>query len=77
MFLAASDVKHDANLPPELKKLMFPLNCELCDVKFNSPVTAKIHYESRAHEKKVKPWLEEWAKKTGNPLPQLVSVSIG
>lgn len=69
-------VKFDANLPNDLKKLLQALFCELCNVKLNSPITAKIHYESKVHEKKVRHWLDEWSKRTGNPIPEIQSVCL-
>lgn len=64
----------DADLPADLKKLLQPLYCELCKVQLNSPITAKIHYESKVHEKKVRNWLDEWSKQTGNPIPEIQTV---
>lgn len=64
----------DSNLPPELRKLMQALHCELCNVKLNSSITAKIHYDSKVHDKKVRNWLQEWSIKTGKPLPKLPEV---
>lgn len=66
----------EPDLPLELKKLMQALCCELCNVKLNSPITAKIHYDSKVHEKKVRLWLEEWTKTTGNPIPERLIVSV-
>lgn len=61
-------VPHKAadQIPPELKKLMQPLCCELCNIKSNSPISAKIHYDSKVHEKKVRHWLLEWSSRTGS-----------
>lgn len=39
--------KDDPNLPDELKKMFNALHCVLCDVKVNSPISAKMHYSSR------------------------------
>lgn len=71
-------VPHKAadQIPPELKKLMQPLCCELCNIKSNSPISAKIHYDSKVHEKKVRHWLLEWSSRTGNPVPERAAVSF-
>ncbi|XP_055708818.1 zinc finger matrin-type protein 3-like [Phlebotomus papatasi] len=58
------------DLPEELKSLMSPLNCNLCNVKINSVLTANMHYESKNHEKKINNWLQDWSKKTGQPVPK-------
>lgn len=68
--------KVDASLPPEIKKLMQALCCELCNVKLNSSISAKAHYDSKVHEKKVRQWLLEWAGKTGQPIPERPEVSF-
>lgn len=60
---------HDG-LPTELLKLIQPLCCELCSAKLNSPVSAKMHYESKNHEKKINAWLLQWSTKTGEPMPK-------
>lgn len=39
--------KDDPNFPDELKKLFNALHCVLCDVKVNSPISAKMHYSSK------------------------------
>lgn len=36
----------------------------------NSPVSARSHYESKHHEKKVNQWLSDWAQRTGQPMPK-------
>lgn len=65
----------DAKLPADIKKLFKPLFCELCNVVLNSPVTAKCHYESKVHERKVRYWLDDWSKRTGLPVPEIKSVN--
>lgn len=60
----------DSDLPDELKKKFQALHCLLCDAKMNSPISAKMHYESKQHDKKVHNWLSEWAKQTGAPMPK-------
>lgn len=61
-------------LPDELVKLFKPLCCDLCSAKLNSPSTARVHYESRNHEKKINHWLAGWAERTGEPLPKRQAV---
>lgn len=36
----------------------------------NSPISAKTHYESKQHDKKVNAWLQDWSKETGEPIPK-------
>lgn len=62
-------------LPEELIKLFKPLCCDLCAAKLNSPSTARLHYESKNHEKKINNWLLGWSEKTGEPIPKRPSVS--
>ncbi|XP_031622680.1 zinc finger protein 346-like [Contarinia nasturtii] len=57
-------------LPEELIKLFKPLCCDLCSTKLNSPSTARLHYESKNHEKKINHWLLEWSERTGEPVPK-------
>lgn len=59
----------DHSHPPELQKLMLSLRCNLCNIESNSFFSAKIHYDSKVHEKKVRQWLVEWTARTGQPLP--------
>lgn len=69
----------DADLPEELRKLFNALHCTLCDAKMNSPISARMHYESKQHDKKVNQWLADWSQRTGEPLPKrqkLVSAAI-
>lgn len=61
-------------LPEELIKLFKPLCCDLCETKLNSPSTARLHYESKNHEKKINKWLSTWAEETGEPIPKRPSV---
>lgn len=60
---------HDG-LPSDLLKLIQPLCCELCSAKLNSPTSAKMHYESRNHDKKINAWLLQWSTTTGEPMPK-------
>lgn len=39
--------KDDPDFPDELKKMFNALHCVLCDVKVNSPISAKMHYTSK------------------------------
>ncbi|KAL1501234.1 hypothetical protein ABEB36_006598 [Hypothenemus hampei] len=60
----------DESLPKELKLLFQPLYCKLCLAQLSSKQTAKMHYKSKNHEKKMKRWLVEWSESTGEPLHQ-------
>ncbi|XP_063695494.1 zinc finger protein 385C-like isoform X2 [Culicoides brevitarsis] len=62
--------KDDPALPDELKKLFNALHCVLCDVKVNSPISAKMHYSSKTHEKKINQWLIDYCKRTGASMPK-------
>lgn len=44
--------KDDPDFPDELKKMFNALHCVLCDVKVNSPISAKMHYTSKVNENK-------------------------
>lgn len=61
-------------LPEEIKKLFKPFVCELCPAKLNSPMSARLHYESKNHEKKINNWLLEWSERTGEPIPKRQAV---
>ena len=65
-----SAMAKEEGLPTELTKLILPLSCELCKASLNSPVCAKMHYESKNHDKKVNAWLADWSKRTGEPVPK-------
>ncbi|GAB0100390.1 uncharacterized protein DMENIID0001_164230 [Sergentomyia squamirostris] len=56
--------------PEELKALLKPLHCELCNAQLNSIVSSNIHYESKTHEKKLNHWLQDWSRKSGLPIPE-------
>lgn len=58
----------DDSLPKDLKVLFQPLFCKLCSAKLTSNMTAKMHYKSKNHEKKIKKWLVDYAEKSGEPL---------
>ncbi|XP_050299523.1 zinc finger protein 346-like isoform X12 [Anthonomus grandis grandis] len=58
----------DDTLPKDLKILFQPLFCKLCELQLSSNQTAKMHYKSKNHEKKIRKWLTEYAEKTGEPL---------
>lgn len=57
--------------PGELNVLFKALNCELCNVQFNSPKTAHIHYQSRAHDKNITSWLTRNYTDNGLEAPTL------
>ncbi|XP_053680236.1 uncharacterized protein LOC128731162 [Anopheles nili] len=56
-------------LPADLKQLFKDLHCNLCRTRMNSHISANIHYQSKAHEKKINQWLKEYCSETGTPLP--------
>lgn len=62
--------------PSQLKKLLKPLECHLCKVKSNSPKSSTMHYESKSHLKKLNFWLEDWSKKTGEPMPKIPKIRV-
>lgn len=62
--------------PSQLKKLLRPLECHLCKVKSNSPKSSTMHYESKTHLKKLNFWLEDWSKKTGEPMPKIPKIRV-
>uniref|UniRef100_A0A1A9WSC5 C2H2-type domain-containing protein n=1 Tax=Glossina brevipalpis TaxID=37001 RepID=A0A1A9WSC5_9MUSC len=49
----------DESYPDELNKLIHPMSCELCDVKMNSLLSAKDHYESKVHDRGLSAWLKK------------------
>lgn len=58
----------DPSLPKELTAMFQPLYCVLCKMHLNSASNAKLHYLSKNHHKKIKNYLIDHAKKTGEPL---------
>ncbi|XP_058128981.1 uncharacterized protein LOC131285294 [Anopheles ziemanni] len=56
-------------LPADLKKLFMEFQCDLCRTRMNSHISANIHYQSKAHEKKINQWLKEYCAATGTPMP--------
>ncbi|XP_060533751.1 zinc finger matrin-type protein 3-like [Cylas formicarius] len=58
----------DNTLPKDLKLLFQPLFCKLCSTQFSSNNNAKMHYQSKNHEKKIKKWLIDYSEKSGEPL---------
>lgn len=66
-----------ASLPAELTKLFLPMLCQLCKVQSNSSISARVHYESKVHSKKITAWLMDWTQRTGEPMPKRVAVLDG
>jgi len=60
-------------LPEELVSQCHPLSCDLCGVKVNSAVQAKMHYEGKLHEKKTKNFMTIWAKEHNQAIPEFNS----
>ena len=53
---------YDKPIPEEVLQKCKPLYCELCSVNLNSVIQAKMHYEGKGHDKKVRFALQAWAK---------------
>lgn len=58
----------DQTLPKELTVMFQPLFCKLCNMQLSSSVVAKLHYNGKNHEKKVRKYLIEHSERTGEPL---------
>ncbi|XP_030754486.1 zinc finger matrin-type protein 3-like [Sitophilus oryzae] len=65
----------DSSLPKDLKLLFQPLFCKLCTAQLSSNQSAKMHYKSKNHEKKIRKWLIEYSEKSGEPLHKRARVS--
>ncbi|KAK4877909.1 hypothetical protein RN001_010415 [Aquatica leii] len=61
-------VFNDPTLPQELTIQFQPLFCKLCECQHTSNVMAKLHYDSKRHDKKVRKFLVDFAEKTGTTL---------
>ena len=66
---------YDKPMPDFLKNKCKPLYCELCSVNLNSIIQAKMHYEGKGHEKKVRFALQTWAKENGTVPPKKIPPS--
>ncbi|XP_071528658.1 zinc finger matrin-type protein 3-like isoform X2 [Panulirus ornatus] len=66
----------DPNLPEELVGKFHNNSCELCDVKLNSRIQAKNHYDGKQHRKKIKNYLSEMARKDGQPATKLAKIDL-
>ena len=66
---------YDKPMPEFLKNKCKPLYCELCSVNLNSIIQAKMHYEGKGHEKKVRFALQTWAKENDTVPPKKGSSS--
>lgn len=60
-------VRSLGNLPTDLTKLFLPLYCELCGIHSNSPISARAHYNSVGHDKKINAWLLKREQEMGEP----------
>ncbi|XP_050728231.1 zinc finger matrin-type protein 3-like isoform X2 [Eriocheir sinensis] len=69
-------VELDPNLPEELVAKFHNNSCELCEVKLNSRIQAKNHYEGKQHRKKVKNYVVENARKDGQPPAKIAKLDI-
>lgn len=61
---------YDKPIPDLVKNKCKPLYCELCSVNLNSVIQAKMHYEGKSHEKKVRFALQSWAKDNNTVPPK-------
>lgn len=59
---------YDLSLPGELLLLFQPLFCKLCMFQLSGNSMAKLHYQSKNHDKKVRTWLISYSERTGQPL---------
>ncbi|CAG0878979.1 unnamed protein product [Darwinula stevensoni] len=59
----------DPPLPQELIDQMKPKHCMLCDIKLNSDIQAKMHYEGKQHLKKVRNFMINHCRQNKLPLP--------
>ena len=66
---------YDKPIPDEVLSKCKPLYCELCSVNLNSVIQAKMHYEGKSHDKKVKFALQNWAKQNDSVPPTKKSKS--
>ncbi|KAG7167477.1 zinc finger matrin-type protein 3-like isoform X2 [Homarus americanus] len=69
-------VEFDPNLPEELVAKFHNNSCELCDVKLNSRIQAKNHYEGKQHRKKVKNYIIEHARKDGQSPAKMAKIDL-
>ncbi|XP_061394045.1 zinc finger matrin-type protein 3-like [Musca vetustissima] len=54
--------------PDELNALIHPSSCDLCNMKMNSVISAKDHYESKSHDKSITNWItKNYTEKGINP----------
>ena len=66
---------YDKPMPDFLKNKCKPLYCELCSVNLNSIIQAKMHYEGKGHEKKIRMALQTWAKENSTVPPKKSSAA--
>ncbi|XP_069939788.1 zinc finger matrin-type protein 3 isoform X2 [Cherax quadricarinatus] len=69
-------VELDPNLPKELVAKLHNNCCDLCDVKLNSRIQAKNHYEGKQHRKKVKNYIIEKARKEDQPPEKMPKIDL-
>lgn len=66
-YVVSQHVRSMDRLPTDLTKLFLPLFCELCGIHSNSPISARAHYTSVGHDKKIKVWLLKRDQEMGEP----------
>ncbi|XP_045588014.1 zinc finger matrin-type protein 3 isoform X2 [Procambarus clarkii] len=69
-------VELDPSLPEELVALLHNNCCELCDVKLNSRIQAKNHYEGKQHKKKMKNFIIEFLRKESQPAEKIPKIDL-
>ncbi|CAG0884678.1 unnamed protein product [Cyprideis torosa] len=66
--LSAMRVKY-SGMPKELEDMLQASQCQLCMIRLNSMIQARMHYESRIHHKKVKQYMIRYCREQGIRLP--------
>lgn len=66
-YVVSQHVRSMGQLPTDLTKLFLPLFCELCGIHSNSPISARAHYTSVGHDKKIKAWLLKREQEMSEP----------
>ncbi|XP_013114947.1 zinc finger protein 346 [Stomoxys calcitrans] len=61
----------DESYPDALNALIHPSSCDLCNAKFNAPVAAKDHFESKSHDKHLTAWLNKNYTEKGLEAPEI------
>lgn len=73
-YVVSQHIRSLGQLPTDLTKLFLPLFCELCGIHSNSPISARAHYTSVGHDKKIKAWLVKREQEMGEPCAKKTKV---